>query len=117
MASLGMQGPFALTPTGINEAVTKVSAGNYALGSYSDRNFYVNYVGRSDEDVNRRLHRWTGSKYSRFKFSYASSAKAAFEKECRNYHGFGGADKLDNAAHPDRPSSTNWKCPVCTIFD
>jgi len=40
------------------------------------------------------------SGYTRFAYSYARSAEAAFEKECRNYDDFGGSSGLDNAAHP-----------------
>ena len=40
------------------------------------------------------------SSYTRFAFSYARSAEAAFEKECRNYQDFGGSDVLDNEAEP-----------------
>ncbi len=58
---------------------------------------------------------WVGenNKYKHFKFSYATSPKAAFEKECKNYHDFGGSEKLDNKQHPERPDGTNWECPVC----
>ena len=53
-----------------------------------------------------------------FKFSYANNAKEAFEKECRNYHDFGGDDGiLDNKVHPDRPERTEYDCPICNIFD
>jgi hypothetical protein len=38
--------------------------------------------------------------YTRFAYSYARSAEAAFEKECRNYQDFGGSDALDNEADP-----------------
>ena len=40
------------------------------------------------------------SSYTRFAYSYAPSAEAAFEKECQNYDDFGGSDGLDNAARP-----------------
>jgi len=40
------------------------------------------------------------SSYTRFAYSYASSATAAFEKECRNYDDFGGSSGLDNTARP-----------------
>jgi hypothetical protein len=40
------------------------------------------------------------SSYTRFAYSYAASAQAAFEKECRNYDDFGGSGGLDNAARP-----------------
>ncbi len=42
------------------------------------------------------------SSYTRFAYSYASSAEAAFEKECHNYDDFGGSHGLDNDAHPLR---------------
>jgi hypothetical protein len=118
MPSLDMEGPYALTKAKIDEAVTPTSAGNYALGYTNDKGtFIVEYVGRSDSDVNAELKSKVGTKYKQFKFSYATSPKAAFEKECRNYHDFGGKDKLDNDIHPARPAGTDWKCPVCKIFD
>jgi hypothetical protein len=46
-----------------------------------------------------------------------TSPKAAFEKECKNYHDFGGSEKLDNKQHPERPDGTNWECPVCDMYD
>lgn len=118
MASLGMTGPFPLSGLGIDREVTRQSAGNYALGYVNERKaFIVKYVGRSDSDVNARLHSWIGAGYSCFKYAYATSAKAAFEKECTNYHDFGGSGKLGNKVHPDRPDGTGWHCPVCNIFD
>ncbi|MEX2575288.1 MAG: hypothetical protein WD382_01420 [Halofilum sp. (in: g-proteobacteria)] len=118
MASLDMGGSHPLTDSKIDEIVTKTSPGNYALGYQGENSFIVQYVGRSDSDVNSRLHDWAAKgKHKRFKFSYASNRKAAFEKECRNFHDFGGTEKLQNSAHPDRPNDSDWECPVCTIFD
>jgi len=116
MASLEMLGAYDFTSSEIDRVVTKTSPGNYALGREDEKHFYVNYVGRSDEDINQELKARLTLNYSKFKYSYATSAKAAFEKECRNYHDFGGSEKLDNKIHPDRPNETNWKCPVCSIF-
>ena len=119
MASLNMEGPYTLTREKVDEEVTKTSLGNYALGYVDDDTFYVCYVGRSDDDVNKRLKSWVGvkpSRYTHFEFSYATSPKVAFEKECKNYHDFGENKKLDNESHPQRPEGTNWKCPVCNIF-
>ena len=119
MASLGLDGPYALEAATIDSTVTRTSPGNYALGYVNDKgSFIVHYVGRADKHLNARLKQWVGqkSKYKSFKAGYASSAKVAFEKECQNYHDFGGSDKLDNEYHPDRPSGTDWKCPVCRIF-
>jgi len=118
MPSLGMEGPYALTKAKIDEVVTDTSAGNYALGySKDDGTFIVQYVGRSDSDVNAELKSKVDTKHKQFKFSYASSQKEAFEKECRNYHDFGGSDALQNDIHPARPAGKSWKCPVCNIFD
>ena len=115
MPSLNMEGPYDFDSETIDKEVTKTQAGNYALGKMKEdgRTFIVKYVGRSDSDVKKELKaRLPGTKYKKFKYSYATSPKAAFEKECRNYHDFGGKEKLDNERHPDRPANTNWKCPV-----
>lgn len=116
MPTLEMSGPYPLTDSEIDARVTNTSPGNYALGyTNSDGTFIVKYVGRSDGNLNARLHDWAG-KYDKFKYSYATSPKAAFEKECQNYHDFGGKEKLDNKVHPDRPNGSGWKCPHCKIF-
>jgi hypothetical protein len=52
------------------------------------------------------------SGYTRFAYSYAASADAAFEKECRNYHDFGGTDGLDNPVHPVPASGSAAACLV-----
>jgi hypothetical protein len=51
------------------------------------------------------------SGYTRFAYSYARSADAAFEKECRNYHDFGGSGGLDNPAHPVATPGRPGGCP------
>ena len=147
--SLEMSGSYSLTDKAIDDAVTRVSAGNYALGYMDGTTFMVFYVGRSDSDVKQRLHDWVDapsrsrkyapsakaaygyrhrgplplgvpaldrvgigvdSSYTRFAFSYARSAEAAFEKECRNYHDFGGSDGLDNEAHPVSTPGSSGEC-------
>jgi hypothetical protein len=50
--------------------------------------------------------------YTHFAFSYAASALAAFERQCRAYHDLGGADALDNRHHPRPPADCVWRCPV-----
>ena len=117
MATLNMNGPYDLTTAKVTAVVTKTSAGNYALGYVNTDNvFVVQYVGRADSDVAARIKQHVGEKYESFMFSYATSPKAAFEKECKNYHDFGGSQSLDNKIHPDRPAGTYWKCPYCNIF-
>ena len=113
-----MKGPYKLTSDEVGKQVTKTSAGNYALGKVNSESiFIVNYVGRSDDDVKARIEDHVGEKYSKFKFSYADSAKSAFLKECRNYHDFGEKEKLNNKVHPDRTKGKDWQCPKCKIFD
>ena len=139
VGSLEMKGSYPLSNEAIDGAVTRRSAGNYALGYLNGDVFMVFYVGRSDSDVKQILHDWVGmpsryktyapsfkaacgsrhrgplpfdvpalarvgmnvdSSYTRFAFSYARSAEAAFEEECRNYHDFGGGEGLDNESAP-----------------
>ena len=60
------------------------------------------YTEKGDAKVDKRLLK-----------KLSPAQKAAFEKECRNFHDFGGVEKLDNDIHPDRPDGAAWKCPVC----
>jgi hypothetical protein len=113
MPSSGLRGPFALTSTGIDNNVTYTSPGAYALGRTKDSKFLISYVGRSDDDVNARLHDHEGN-YEQFKFEYCKSAKAAFEKECTLFHDF---SPPDNDVHPARPRGTDWQCPRWDAFD
>lgn len=115
MPETGLNGPYTLDNETIDRVVTRTSPGAYALGYIGDQGGFVpKYVGRSDYDINKRLKDWVGSKYSKFKFGYYDSPKAAFEKECNLYHDW--KEQLDNEHHPDRPENTNWKCPRCNIF-
>lgn len=118
MASLEMQGAYDLSNAKIDELITRISEGNYALGIINEKTnkFIVKYVGRSETDLNARLKQHVG-KHPKFKFSYASSPKEAFEKVCKNFHDFGGIKKLGNNIHPTRPLNTDWKCPCCNKFD
>ena len=112
MASLGMGSAYPLTNAKIDEVVTRVSAGNYALG-HTSGNFMVKYVGRSDSDLKAELKARLNPKYQQFKFIYAASPTAAYEKESRNYHDFGGSAKLDNEIHPAKPPVFPLSpCPV-----
>jgi len=96
----------------IDRIVTSKSAGAYCLGPLNadTGNFVPKYVGRSDDDIKARLKNWSG-KYPKFKFKYYSTAKAAYEKECRLYHDW--LKQLDNEIHPAKPEGSDWKCPVC----
>jgi hypothetical protein len=113
--SAGLSGPHRLDPESIAAIVSRKSPGAFALGRAEGQTFYIRYVGRSDDDVASALSQYLGD-YPHFKFGYFGSTRAAFEKECQLYHDFGEA-KLNNKFHPLRPSSGNWHCPRCRIFD
>jgi hypothetical protein len=113
--SAGLSGPHPLDPDTIAAMVSRKSPGAFALGRSEGGTFYIRYVGRSDQDVAETLAEHVGD-YPHFKFAYFGSPGPAFEKECQLYHDFGEA-KLNNKFHPLRPSSGNWHCPRCRIFD
>lgn len=58
--ALGMSGSFPLDAEAIDAALTREGPGNYALGFLDGDGFQVFYVGRSDDDVRKRLHEWVG---------------------------------------------------------
>jgi hypothetical protein len=111
--AVNLDGPFALTKNGINSTVTSTSAGVYALGYTNGNNYYIQRVGRSDDDLNRRLHDYEGQ-YQEFKAAYCSSSLSAFNAECDLWHDFGGSN---NPLHPARPAGKEWKCPRCNTFN
>ena len=115
MRDSGLKGSFRLSQSQVDAQVTAVSPGIFALGhrSADGSKFTIRRVGRSDADVNRRLHAYVG-RYSHFKFDYSPSSSAAFEKECALFHRL---NPQDNRIHPTRPLGTLWRCPVCQIFD
>ena len=113
MVRLDMQGPYPYNAESVDEHVDPDRIGNFALGSADEKgNLTVGYLGRSDDDLRSEIKRHIGEKqYPHFKFSYASSARDAYLKECRNYHGlFLGRP---NQMHPAKPSDGTLACPVC----
>jgi len=77
LRSLEMSGSYPLSDDTIDQALTRTSPGNYALGYMDGDSFSVFYVGRSDSDVRQRLHEWVGMPSQRE--HYASSAKASWQ--------------------------------------
>ena len=89
MACSGLRGPHPLTTEEVNDNVAQAFPGVYALGRMANGSmFLICYVGRSNKDVNARLHDHVGGEHSSFKFERYASAKAAFEKECDLHHDF-----------------------------
>ena len=118
MPSGNGHGPYRLTHPEVCRVITETSAGNYALGRVQENGFCVLYVGRSDDDVATRLRTWASqhTRYKAFVFSYASDPRAAFDKECEDFHDFGGVESLDNGGHPKRPPKADWLCPRCDLY-
>lgn len=114
--NLQMHGYYVLNEPMVKAVVQLNGIGNYALGEVrEDGKFYILYVGRSDTDLQTEIISRTSAypQCTHFMFSYASSIKEAYEKECRNYHDCGGNGKLFNRIHPDRPNGCDYKCPIC----
>ena len=118
MVSLDMLGPFALTDAEVNKRVPENVMGNYAFlqKKWLAGEYIVRYVGRSDSDLKKEIKQQMktdrAAGCTHFMFSIAKSKKEAFEKECRNYHDFGGCNCLNNDIHPAKPTGTEYKCPV-----
>jgi len=105
-----MEGPCPFTEQSI-DAHVRAAIGNYALGCTENRKFEVQYVGRSDTDLNRRLKDHLNEGFREFRFSYAGNIIAAYRNECRYYHQ--DHPRL-NEIHPDRPDGLDsLQCPVC----
>jgi hypothetical protein len=102
-------GPYHLSAQALDSVVTRNCPGTFVLGECTDDGFHVTYVGRSDTDVNARLHRHVG-KYRHFGFDYTADAPAAFEEECALYHDY---HPEDNPEHPQPPAGSGWLCPRC----
>ncbi len=113
-AKTGLLGPYRLNFDAIAAAITRDSAGVYALGYVSSEGkFCINHVGRADRDVRGRLLDCIGSA-TLFKFTYLPTSKAAFERECELFHDL---SPPGNRVHPGRAPGTSWECPRCRIFD
>ena len=110
----GLKGNFDLTAL-IIDANVRHSPGVYALGTAaSATELQIDYVGRSDDDVNQSLKTWVGS-YRHFQFIDSLTPLVAFEMECRLWHTF---RPRGNNVHPARPAKTWYNCPVtgCASF-
>lgn len=113
---LQMYGAYALNEQMVKTYVQSNRLGNYAFGEVrADGKFYVMYVGRSDTDLQSEIISRASSyqQCTHFMYSYASSTKEAYEKECRNYHDCGESRNLLNKIHPDRPNGASYHCPRC----
>lgn len=94
----------------IETHVADVSIGVYILDKYQAGPFTTHYVGRSDDDVAKRLKKWVSDGgFLYFKVKYETTKKAAYELECQIYHDL---KPVENIIHPDAPNGTSYTCPV-----
>ncbi len=104
-------GPYLLRGEDICRNVSGQLPGTYALGFTSDDcDFAVCYVGRSGQDVRRKLQLHTPELHPEFVFTYCRSEVEAFERECALFHEL---HPRDNIVHPAAPHGARVKCPVC----
>ena len=111
MTSPRLYGPFRLTEKGIDPNLQSKTPGVYALGNTRNNLFIVRYVGRAD-DLKSGLRGHLEGPYRQFKFTYALSARDAFEKQCELFHDCVG---LDNRRHPSPPRGMDLSCPRCLV--
>lgn len=107
--------PYRMTPDVIRAVVQRHRPGVYILGEESNERFIFRYVGRSDHCLQTRLLTH-GLLYhcSYFIFSYADTAKEAFELESKWWHDCKNIGMpLWNLIHPDSPSGMTLSCPYC----
>jgi hypothetical protein len=72
------------------------------------------YVGRSDNDLQRRLARH--EKYpvaTHFGWRSCSTPKEAFQTECLFWHSLAESDGILNKRHPAAPAGSGLMCPFC----
>lgn len=103
-------GPYPLTPAGVKN-VSLTSAGVYAIGERGvDGVFYIDYVGRADNDLAGRICDHVTRASPQFHYSYCASPDMAYDRECQLYHDF---TPPQNLCHPAKPKGSSRKCPVC----
>lgn len=88
-------------------------AGVYRL---ADTPGYPRYIGRSDEDVQKRLlaHAREG-RFRYFLVEHIREPDDAFHRECQLFHYY--RYQLRNVIHPNRPRGCGDACPKCSQFD
>lgn len=107
-----MSGWFSLGERAVVAHARRRWPGVYRL---ADTHGIPRYIGRSDEDVQKRLldHVRTG-RYRFFWVEHIGTPDDAFHRECHLFHYY--RRQLDNAIHPSRPKGCGDACPKCNQF-
>jgi len=83
MFEAGLEGPFELSTTSIDEHVPANAPGVFALSDViaTDGSSAIKYVGRSDDAVAAAPKSWIGL-YGHFGFVYCLNVASSYAKEC-----------------------------------
>ncbi|MGB1585628.1 MAG: hypothetical protein ACPHID_01100 [Thermoplasmatota archaeon] len=109
-----MSNVMPLTADAVREFVNNRSVGFYRLGRVIDGQFYIDYFGRSDTNLQRRLleHVKSGA-YSTFEFLETNSIGDAYHMECSEWHLNG--QRTMNKIHPALAEGLPYACPWCDL--
>lgn len=115
MIEITMEDIYPFYEETIDELIPPDTIGNYILGYRVGKSeIQIRYVGRSDTDLNRRLHEHLEDPYDAFMFNTQNTPEEAYIEECWNWHGCDGPQgRLENKIHPDKPEGCEATCPVC----
>lgn len=99
---------YELTASNVEQVVVEDALGVYML--YEEADGSPCYVGRADRLRTRLVEH--ADDYGWFWADYMPNATEAYKKQVELFHFNGGAEELDNDAHPERPHR-NVKCKLC----
>ncbi|SRR6266851_3265869 len=109
MAAINLTGPHDLNRLTVYLTVSDP----YGMYVLVDSNKKVLRVGRSDDDLKKRITDYIGlqkfAQCTQFWFQKAGSIQEAFELECLAFHHY---QPPLNDIHPARPAGTNYACPT-----
>jgi hypothetical protein len=103
---------YRLSPWLVRALIPSGLIGSYVLYSHTDAGVRIQYVGRSDTDLRRRLVSHASRRLAAY-FDYAvqHSAEHAYVMECASFHAL--ARRITNRVHPARPRGVRSPCPFC----
>jgi hypothetical protein len=109
-AQTGLHGPLTLSFDSVVSSIRPHSPGVFAIGHVDGTGcFYVERVGRSDNDLRRALQDCIGTA-PQFKYLELPTPDQAFAKECLLFHDF---KPPRNQFHPEPPFDSERDCPRC----
>jgi len=114
-AESNMQAHFELTTERVRNVVPENAVGFYRLGNVVDGQFWPEYFGRSDRNLQSRLidHARDYEGVSQFSPVVTENIQRAYQLECREWHLQG--EEMENEIHPARPRLIAYQCPYCQM--